>query len=106
MADPRLVPGAVLYGVVAHYSGVPTIDKVIVKSVGPAQTTLAFYPKWPGGLKVLPTPEAVQRLTVEGAWDLYIGEHEAKVRDAAAALRRAEAERDRAVAARKGVPHA
>ena len=100
MADPRLIPGAVLYGIAAHYSGVHTIDKVIVKSVGPTQPTLTFYPKWPGGLKVLPTSEALQRLTVEGAWDLYIGEHEAKVRDAAAVLRRAEEERDKAVAAR------
>ena len=101
MSAPELTVGATLYGVdgYAHYSTL-SMTTTTVLGVGGVQVKIADRYTWSDHRIVISTEEARQRLTPEGAWSLFIGEYDAKVRAAEAALRRAEEGRATALNAR------
>lgn len=102
MSAPKLTVGAVLYGV-DGYLGLGKLEMTTTTavSVGEALVKMARRYTWSGHRVIIPTDEARQRLTPEGAWSLFIGEYDAKVRAAEAALRLAEENRATALNARE-----
>lgn len=100
MSDPTLTPGATIYAVDKYPPH--TMIAATVTRTGPTLTFLADWSMAFGG-RQLPTVEAVQRLTPEGAWSLFIGAYDERVRDAERRLRYAEEQRAAALNLREKV---